>query len=81
MHSAGHAARGGLEADVLAALVDAGLSTRQIAARVDRSQATVRHWLNVHGLRTRGWRRPTPEEAYETSRVCAVHGPATFVRY
>ena len=42
-HAAVHAARGGLERGALAALVDAGLSTRDIAARVERSQTTVRH--------------------------------------
>jgi len=80
-HVTVHSARGGLDRDALATLVAAGLSTREIAARVERSQATVRHWLRVYGLRTRGWRRPTHEETYETNRVCAVHGPTTFVRY
>ena len=81
VHVSVHSARGALGRDALAALVDAGLSTREIAARVERSQASVRHWLNVYGLRTRGSRRPTHEEAYETDRACAVHGPTTFVRY
>lgn len=76
-----HAARGALGRDALAALVDAGLSTREIAARVERSQSTVRHWLRVYGLRTRRRYRPTQEETYETDRVCAVHGPTAFVRY
>jgi transposase-like protein len=48
-HAARHAARGGIERELLAELVDAGLSTRDIAARVDRSQATVRHWLREYG--------------------------------
>jgi len=80
-HASVHATRGGLGRDALAALVDAGLSTREIAARVDRSQTTVRHWLHVYGLRTHRWHRRTDERAYETERVCAVHGPTTFVRY
>ena len=80
-HAAVHAPRGGLERGALAALVDAGLSTRDIAARVERSQTTVRRWLHIYGLPTRGRRQPTPEEAHETTRVCEVHGPTAFVRY
>ena len=75
------AARGGLERSALAALVESGLSTRDIAARVERSQSTVRHWLRVYGLTTRGRSQPTPEGAHETTRVCETHGPTTFVRY
>ena len=45
-----HAARGGIARDELEALVQAGLSIAQIAAQVDRSKATVRHWLKEYGL-------------------------------
>ncbi len=38
----------------LEALVGRGLSIAQIAAEVDRSKATVRHWLRQYGLRTHG---------------------------
>ncbi len=81
VHVPVHAARGGLERDALASLVDEGLSTREIAARVDRSQTTARHWLRVYGLGTRRRRRSTQEDRYEADGVCAVHGPTTFVRY
>jgi Homeodomain-like domain len=80
-HAARHAARGGIERELLAELVDAGLSTRDIAARVDRSQATVRHWLREYGLRTARRRHPRTDDVRETEHVCAVHGTTTFVRY
>ena len=52
-HAPRHAARGPLDPDELRDLVEQGLSIRQIAARVDRSPATVRHWLGRYGLQTR----------------------------
>lgn len=79
-HAPQHAARGAVDREVLAGLVGAGLSTREIAARLQRSQTTIRHWLRAHGLRTQASYRP-PEAALEVTRVCAVHGPTTFVRY
>lgn len=51
-HTSRHAARGGIERDSLAALVEEGLSIRQIARRYDVSATTVRHWLRRHGLKT-----------------------------
>src|ERR1700722_6853932 len=47
-----HSARGGLAKERLEALVDAGMSTSEIAAAVDRSKTSVRHWLRRHGLKT-----------------------------
>jgi len=47
-----HAPKGALDAAVLETLVEEGLTTREIARRVDRSQATVRHWLRRYGLKT-----------------------------
>ena len=52
VHRDRHAAKGGIDRETLAALVDEGLSTREIAERVALSQSTVRHWLRAHGLRT-----------------------------
>ncbi|HTZ62942.1 MAG TPA: helix-turn-helix domain-containing protein [Solirubrobacteraceae bacterium] len=49
-----HAARGGIARGELEPLVEAGLSIAQIAAELDRSKATVRHWLTRYGLKTRG---------------------------
>jgi transposase len=81
-HAARHAPRGGIQADRLRALVEEGLSIRQIAERCDVSATTVRHWLQRHELKTqpahytrRG--EPKPEEIL---RECAVHGWGAFVR-
>lgn len=70
-----HAPKGGIPREVLADLVERGLSTREIAAALDRSQSTVRHWLKRYGLSTR---RPapvrTPQSVRETIRTCRRHG-------
>jgi transposase len=85
MHADRHATRGGLARDALEPLVEAGLSVRAIAAKLDVSGATVRHWLGVYGLQTR---RATKRHAVRvTLRVqegratadCPVHGATTFV--
>jgi transposase-like protein len=78
-HAERHAARGGLDRDLLAELVEQGRTTREIAALVDRSQATVRHWLREYGLHTRRARQP--KDAREIQRWCATHGVTTFVGY
>lgn len=51
-HADRHAARGGIQRDVLEHLVAEGRSSHQIARRLGLSQATVRHWLKRHGLKT-----------------------------
>jgi transposase len=80
-HAPRHAARGPVDRIVLSALVDQGLTTREIAARVDRSQSTVRHWLREHGLRTQHARKPRVDDVREAQRPCATHGITTFVSY
>lgn len=75
-----HAAKGALSREELEPLVEAGLSTRQIAEKLDRSQATVRHWLREHGLTT-SWaerRRESSEGRLETTLTCARHGRTKF---
>jgi IS30 family transposase len=79
-HAERHAARGGIEHEVLADLVGRGLSSRQIAAEVGRSQATVNHRLKQHGLRTERARSDGPKPA-EILRTCPRHGEAVYVRY
>jgi transposase-like protein len=80
-HAERYARRGGLDRMVLAELVDEGLTTRQIATRVARSQATVRHWLREYGLQTRRAREPRLDDVREVQRACATHGMTTFVSY
>jgi transposase len=47
-----HAARGALRREHLETLVEQGKTIAEIAEAVDRSHATVRHWLCEYGLRT-----------------------------
>jgi excisionase family DNA binding protein len=83
VHRDRHAAKGGITRDALAALVDDGLSTREIADRLGLSQSTVRHWLRKHKLRTHRARRPDsrgvrgvdPERAV---MECPRHGETEF---
>ena len=85
-HAARHAARGGLPRDSLAGVVDPGLSVRAIAARLDVSYSTARHWLQRHGLKTvRGARRAANASVRARGEdvmlaLCARHGLTTFIR-
>lgn len=47
-----NAPRGPLDRDELERLVADGMTVREIGAAVDRSLATVRHWLRTYGLKT-----------------------------
>jgi transposase-like protein len=80
-HAERHAARGGITRERLGELIEEGLTTREIAARVDRSQTTVRHWLREYGLRVLRAREPKVQDVREVQRWCATHGVTTFVRY
>jgi 5-methylcytosine-specific restriction endonuclease McrA len=75
------APRGALDRDHLAALVDRGLTTTQIAAATARSTSTVRYWLDRHGLRTVRARQPYPAgpKPRRASRWCLTHGEADFI--
>ena len=80
-----HAARGGLERELLERLVDDGLSITEIAAAVERSKGTVRHWMKVYGLRTRIAMGTDTISAARNGgllaieRVCPAHGLTEFV--
>jgi transposase len=86
-HRERHSAKGGIERELLAALVAAGLPQRAIAMELGISQATVRHWLGRYGMQTT--RRPRRLSALsdrqsETglavfSGFCEQHGPSDFV--
>jgi transposase len=81
-----HAPRGAIARPVLDALVERGLSERSIAAELQVSQATVRHWLRAHDLAThRTVRRRALQAARdggdpEPMLVCPHHGSARHVR-
>jgi transposase len=77
-----HTAKGPLCRDDLAMLVEAGLSTSQIAGAVDRTRTTVRHWLREYELTTH-WaerRRASKEGVEELTLRCSNHGLTTFRR-
>ncbi len=77
-----HAARGPIRRDELEPLVNAGMSTGQIAARVGLSKTTVRHWLREYGLAT-VWadrRRSSGSGQRRVELHCPRHGLTTFVR-
>jgi lambda repressor-like predicted transcriptional regulator len=85
-HAPRHAARGPVAREVLEALLAKGLSIRGMAAQLDVSYTTVRHWLGRHGLATpRALRlaetapaRATGAETVEAT--CPTHGVTLFVR-
>jgi transposase-like protein len=78
-----HAGRGGLEREILEPLVVDGLTLREIAAAVERSPSTVRHWLKQYGLATRRERakildgQPGDDEQL---RLCRRHGETAHRR-
>jgi transposase len=77
-----HVAKGGLSRDELEPLVAAGMSTRQIADALGRSQTTIRHWLREYGLRTRQAERHHDRANGEKRimRECSRHGISEFQR-
>jgi transposase/5-methylcytosine-specific restriction endonuclease McrA len=85
-HTAKHASRGGVERDELEALVERGLTVRQIADELALSATTVRHWLGRHGIETaRMVRLRSLEEARASGQaiaiaVCPRHGETEFRR-
>jgi transposase-like protein len=81
-YAAKHAPRGMLARAALAELVEAGMSVREIAATLDRSATTVRHWLRHHGLATQPSRyAPRGGTAgAELMRECKTHGWTWFRR-
>lgn len=85
-HAGRHAARGPIAREVLEGLVHDHLSIREIAARLDRSPASIRHWLSKHGLETlpnqhsAAGRRAAEAGDLETTLYCSTHGETRHVR-
>jgi transposase len=82
-----HAARGPLDRRQLTELVDAGMTIAEIAAAVDRSKTTVRHWLRRYGLQTHNSVGRRPRELATAARGaglqitlmrCRRHGETEF---
>ena len=79
-----HAAKGGIERERLEELVEAGESIMGIAAAIQRSPGTVRHWLKKYGLETRRTEeRRMLAAARDAGRItverhCRHHGQTEF---
>lgn len=76
-----HAAKGPPEKDEMERLLAAGLSLREIADRLDRSLATIRHWMRRYELEPSPRRkRGTEGGSREALSNCRRHGETPFVR-
>ena len=89
-HAERHRNRGGIDRDVLAPLVERGLTIREIAGQLGCAPATVRHWLSRYELQTRlADRRARKLKARERAgdleagdrfdALCERHGETLFV--
>lgn len=80
-----HAAKGGIDREVLEGLVADGSSIAEIADAVGRSKGTVRHWLKKYGLSTRRSAATGQVSSARAAglltvrRECATHGLTDFV--
>jgi transposase-like protein len=81
-YAARHAPRGPLLREDLEPLIDCGMSIRMIASELDRSAATIRHWLARYGLRTKAAQRLRRDGSTtpEVIRDCPRHGWTRFRR-
>lgn len=76
-----HAAKGGVSKEELVSLLAAGLSLREIAQRLDRSLATIRHWMGKYELKPAPRRKRGAEDgSREMESQCKHHGETSFVR-
>jgi transposase len=76
-----HAARGGVSREELERLLAAGLSLPEIAHRLDRSLATIRHWMKRYELKPNPRRKRGGENGpREVVSRCRHHGVTGFVR-
>ncbi len=76
-----HAPKGTVSKEEMERLLAAGLSLREIAQRLDRSLATVRHWMGKYELKPNPRRRRGPGDgSREMVSRCQRHGETSFVR-
>lgn len=75
-----HTAKGALPKAELERLLRLGMSLREIANEVDRSLATVRHWMRKYQLKASPRRHSVPGDGRrQTTLSCRRHGMTTFV--
>jgi transposase len=76
-----HAAKGAPSKEEMERLLKAGLSLREIADRLGRSLATVRHWMRKYELKPALRRkRGAADGSREMTSQCQRHGETSFVR-
>jgi hypothetical protein len=79
-HADRHAAKGPVDRDTLLALVERGLSVRQIGVELGLSYGAVRHWLRRHDLETQPGRyRRGADRPDALVHECPTHGWTTFI--
>jgi len=75
-----HAAKGAPPKEELERLLRLGMSLREIAERMDRSLATIRHWMRKYELKAMPHRHGGPQDKRrETTLSCRRHGRTDFV--
>lgn len=76
-----HSAKGAPSKEEMERLLAAGLSLREIAHRLDRSLATIRHWMRKYELKVNPRRKRGSEDGpREMAYRCRKHGTTAFVR-
>ncbi|HET9152763.1 MAG TPA: hypothetical protein VFN85_01445 [Solirubrobacterales bacterium] len=76
-----HSAKGAPSKEEMERLLAAGFSLREIAQRLDRSWATVRHWMGKYELKpTPRRKRGAGDDSREVVSRCEHHGETSFVR-
>lgn len=76
-----HSAKGAPSREEMERLLATGLSLREVAHRLDRSFATVRHWMKRYELKPNPRRKRGSENGpRETISRCKHHGETSFVR-
>jgi transposase len=75
-----HAAKGAPSKDELERLLRLGMSLREIAKEMDRSLATIRHWMKRYDLKSGPHRHEAPDDgAREATLECRQHGKTQFI--
>jgi transposase len=75
-----HAAKGAPSKDELERFLRLGMSLREIAKEMDRSLATIRHWMRRYQLKPAPHRHAGARDGRrETTLSCRRHGPTMFV--
>lgn len=76
-----HSAKGAPSKEEMERFLAAGLSLREIAGQMDRSLATIRHWMQRYELKPNARRRRGSEDgSREMVSRCPRHGETSFVR-